>query len=182
MSDLVHPFPGNVLMHVEGMGTDSQDMPDPSRETRTVLSDDQIDYATVVTSTADCPGRFGSAPLHRPVLDLDFDVRVVPSSTPGHHHLYIDRFLRWDQYLALLEALATAGIVQHGFVKGARDRGHTAVRVPWVRKGDTVPVLPPEVRAEHVAQQLVQAARAVVLGAGSPESLAVLAEALKKVA
>jgi hypothetical protein len=46
---------------------------------------------------------------HAPVLDIDVPAYLVPSSTPGHSHLYI-------------------------YVKASIRRRHTAVRVPWLKK------------------------------------------------
>lgn len=137
-----HPFPGNVLMHVDGMGTDSEGMPDPHDETRTVV--ENLDSAMVVTSlvAAQVPPSWGQTePYHRPVLDIDLGVVAVPSTTPGRWHLMLDHRMPWSKYLDLLDALATAGLVQPGYVKAARAREHTAVRVPWLRKGDQAPEL-----------------------------------------
>jgi hypothetical protein len=145
-SPRTHPFPGNVLMHVHGMGTDSEDMPDHAEEVRTVVED--LDAAMVLTSTMDHTPPYVSEPLHRPVLDIDLPVTLLPSTTPGHHHLLIDHPLTWSRYLDLLDALAYAGIVERGYVKAARARGHTAVRVPWLRKGDPAPDLPTMTNAE----------------------------------
>lgn len=74
--------------------------------------------------------------MHRPVIDIDLPVKVVPSSTPGHHHLFIDAPMEWATYLNLLDAMAAAGIVEPGYVTATRERGYSTVRLPWVRKGD----------------------------------------------
>jgi hypothetical protein len=151
-SPRTHPFPGNVLMHVHGMGTDSEDMPDHTEEVRTVVED--LDAAMVLTSTYVRRGplsRFANPtnePLHRPVLDIDLPVTLLSSTTPGHHHLLIDHPMTWSRYLDLLDALVNAGIVEPGYVKAAQARGHTAVRVPWLRKGDPAPDLPTMTNAE----------------------------------
>jgi hypothetical protein len=72
--------------------------------------------------------------VHKPVIDIDLPAQLVPSSTPGHYHLYLDVEVPWDAYVDLLEALAAAGIVEHGYVSASIARGYTAVRPPWVRK------------------------------------------------
>lgn len=72
--------------------------------------------------------------LHAPVLDLDVPAYLVPSTTPGHSHLYIDVEMPWPVYRRLLRALAAAGIIEEDFYKGSLDRGQTMVRPPWVRK------------------------------------------------
>ena len=72
---------------------------------------------------------------HRPVLDIDFPAALVPSTTPGHFHLYLDRALSWDDYEKLLRVLAEVGIIEQGYANVSIERRHTAVRVPWIRKG-----------------------------------------------
>ena len=72
--------------------------------------------------------------VHYPVLDLDFQAHLQPSSTPGHHHLYIDYPVPAPAYFRLLRALQAAGLLQPGYVEASEERGFTAVRLPWVLK------------------------------------------------
>jgi hypothetical protein len=72
--------------------------------------------------------------LHAPVLDIDMPCALVPSSTPGHFHLFIERGMTWRRYRRLLRALGRAGILERGFVHAALARRYTAVRVPWEKK------------------------------------------------
>lgn len=72
--------------------------------------------------------------FHKPVLDIDFPAALIPSSTPGHFHLYLDRDLTWDQYCKLLYALEDANIIQPEFRRLAFERGYTTVRLPWISK------------------------------------------------
>jgi hypothetical protein len=74
---------------------------------------------------------------HKPVLDLDFDAVLWKSSTPGHHHLLLDRELTWKQYTRLLLALEDAGILSPEYVDVSLKRGYTAVRLPWKKKPKT---------------------------------------------
>lgn len=123
--DQKHPFPGNVLMRVDKM--DEYD-----DETRTPVEDTAD--ANVVSS------HFGGvrSDFHRPVLDIDFPAALVPSTTPGHFHLYLDRALSWEDYEKLLRVLGEVGILEPGYVNVSIERKHTAVRVPWIRKGQDV--------------------------------------------
>lgn len=73
---------------------------------------------------------------HCPVLDIDVPAYLVPSSTPGHSHLYIDLPMSWRTYRRLLRALARAGVLEKTYVDASIRRRHTAVRVPWLKKGD----------------------------------------------
>lgn len=167
---LEHPMPGNVLMIVSGMGGDSADPEHAEREVRTPTVD--LERAVVVTSLYDPqPGdplpvgvTSADGALHRPVVDVDLPVKVLPSTTPGHGHLYIDKPMTWSTYLRLLDALVEAELVEPGYVAAARQRGHTAVRVPWVHKGDLQPDLPATPR-EPVDQLLADIERAASLAA-----------------
>lgn len=83
---------------------------------------------------------------HKVVLDIDVPAKLVPSSTPGHSHLYIDAEMSWEHYSAILIALGAAGVLEEGYVKASLSRKHTAVRLPWVKKPDPngpLPVPPP---------------------------------------
>lgn len=86
-----------------------------------------IDNAEVVSS------EIGEG-LHCPVLDLDIASALVPSTTPGHYHLYIDQPMTWRKYKRMLKAMARAGVLEKGYVKASIRRKHTAVRVPWLKK------------------------------------------------
>lgn len=72
--------------------------------------------------------------LHKPVLDIDFPVVALPSSTPGHSHLYIDKAMPWDDYEKLLVVLVEIGLLEEGYLGASRMRHYTAVRAPWVKK------------------------------------------------
>jgi hypothetical protein len=72
--------------------------------------------------------------MHVVALDVDESVRLVPSSTPGHWHLVIDKPVSWPRYIEVLGALADAGIVERGYLDASIARGHTALRLPWIRK------------------------------------------------
>lgn len=87
--------------------------------------------ATVVTSQT------VYSDLHYPVIDLDFPARLIPSSTQGHYHLYLDTPVDWGKFVAVLEAMVDAGLVEGGYVEASKERGHTCVRLPWVGKYDT---------------------------------------------
>lgn len=74
--------------------------------------------------------------IHRPVLDIDFPVHVIPSSTPGHFHLYLDKTYSSDNYFALLQDLAKHRIIEKGFANSSAARGFSAVRLPWISKDE----------------------------------------------
>lgn len=111
-----------ITMFAEHLSADSGD-PFPNTNVRAVSPDE----ANIVTSLL--PNG-----QHAPVLDLDIPHTLVPSSTPGHSHLYLDVALPWQEYTTLLKALMVAGIIQEGFYLGALARGHSDARLPWVKK------------------------------------------------
>lgn len=131
MSEHVNPFPGQVIRDVnfgpatwyeENVGEYRPSVPSP-------------DYGTVVTSEVANRETWGPIEdLHKPVLDIDLPVIVLPSSTEGHNHLFIDKELTWAQYVKLLDVLVEVGIVEEGFRGASVARKHTAVRLPWIKK------------------------------------------------
>jgi len=76
---------------------------------------------------------------HAPVLDLDFPCELYPSTTTGHHHLYLDVELSWDDYAKLLTVLGEVGILEPGYVDASLRRRQTFVRKPGVRKQKNAP-------------------------------------------
>lgn len=104
------------------------------------------DIANVISSRIDRDGNdaYGPTMLHAPVLDIDFPVFAIPSSTPGHYHLYLEREVPWAQYEALLKALAAAGIIEEGYAHASIERGATFVRKPDVLKPGSPYAPPPE--------------------------------------
>ena len=72
---------------------------------------------------------------HGLLIDLDVAAWLIPSSTAGHGHLYVDLDLDERDLWEFLEAAAKIGLVEDGYVSACRSRGMTSVRAPWVRKG-----------------------------------------------
>ena len=88
----------------------------------------------------------GGKGMHRIVLDIDMDAALIPSTTPGHHHLIIDKVLPWDEYEKLLNALADAGIIQKGYAGASIAKGYTAIRPPWEKKEPPSNTFPPVIK------------------------------------
>lgn len=72
--------------------------------------------------------------MHTPIIDLDIEHMIVPSTTPGHGHLYINKEITYNQYLSLLEKMAECGIVQRGIVGQCQKYKGTTVRLPHIKK------------------------------------------------
>lgn len=77
--------------------------------------------------------------MHLPALDLDLDHLYVPSSSPGHGHLYLTTPLSTARYHTLLSVLYSYGIVQRGILYQVEAHGMTTVRQPHVKKPQIEP-------------------------------------------
>lgn len=97
-----------------------------------ILSDNVPFHSANGISSLITEGRFKD--WHMPVLDIDMDCCVVPSTTPGHHHLIIANPMRQLAYLRLLNSLAHYGIIEPGFAGAAEKRGSSWIRTPWTSK------------------------------------------------
>lgn len=93
-----------------------------------------IEDATLISSEIFRTSEKREDTWHQVLLDLDMSAKIVPSSTPGHGHLYINKVLRHDQYYYLLTALRNAGIIESGIVKQFEKHGCTTLRLPHVKK------------------------------------------------
>lgn len=116
-------------LHVANLADDDYEEGGGDRQATTDLS-----LANVVSSIDrdSVPGKRWTR--HYPVLDLDIPAHLVPSTTPGHSHLYLDVPVSEDAFWKMCEALAEAGVLHSGYVSACRSRGYTSVRLPWVKK------------------------------------------------
>lgn len=71
-----------------------------------------------------------------PILDMDFPHRIIPSSTPGHTHLYIDVPMSNWKWFWLMWGLYQAGVIELGFFVWSIRRGGNFVRTPYSRKSE----------------------------------------------
>lgn len=90
----------------------------------------------VVTSVAS-RNEAGVPTWHLPVLDIDLEARLVPSSTPGHYHLFIEKLVDTPHYEKLLKVLAECGIIGAGYEHFSMERGYTTARLPHSKKPTT---------------------------------------------
>jgi len=112
-------------MNTDDSGYDTDDV--------VVAADDE--KADGITSwMPEVPGSVPDVEFHRPVLDLDFDAALVPSSTEGHWHLYLDALMPWDDYAKLLTVMAEVGILEQGYVDASLARGYSSARLPGVMR------------------------------------------------
>lgn len=72
--------------------------------------------------------------LHAPAIDIDLPCRIVPSSTPGHGHLYIDFPMPWRDYELLLRTMAMVGLVEPGYADASIAHGASFLRKPGVKR------------------------------------------------
>lgn len=109
------------LYHVERI--DSNNDYDQSRETPVT----DIELANTMSSEL-------IDDMHAPVLDIDIPGEWIESSTPGHHHLYLNVEIPWELYAELLTVMGKCGILEPGYVQASLARKGTFVRLPWVKK------------------------------------------------
>lgn len=78
---------------------------------------------------------------HIVVLDIDYPAALIPSETAGHFHLFLDvpGGIPQPKYMGLLKLLAELNVIEKGYFAAAWQRGHTAVRLPWVTKAESAP-------------------------------------------
>ena len=107
--------------------TDSAELPETVDHEEVV----GIEEANVLCSDLKHPSVPGD---HKIVIDLDLHAQLIPSTTPDHFHLLIDKPLARDDYFEILDVLAKHGILETGYVNAAKQRGYTAVRLPWIKK------------------------------------------------
>jgi len=88
---------------------------------------------TVISSDGETPDLVASRctdGLHRLAIDIDFPVRLIPSRTEGHFHLYMDGMtpINFHRYVDLLRSLAKAGVIEHNYAEVSIRRGMTMLR------------------------------------------------------
>lgn len=71
---------------------------------------------------------------HRVMLDIDVESWRIPSTTPGHAHLYFGPTVTWRQYKRVIRAMCLAGLVEEKFYRAACGAHMGMLRLPWVKK------------------------------------------------
>jgi len=69
-------------------------------------------------------------------------IRLLPSSTAGHYHLYIDHETTWDKFQRLLSAMYAAGFLGFDYYQMCTQSKMSFVRKPGVTKNQTTGVAP----------------------------------------
>lgn len=72
--------------------------------------------------------------IHAPAIDLDFPAYLVPSTTPGHFHLYIEKEMQWKDYKKLLDTLLEVGLINKGWYDISMKFEQTYLRLPHIKK------------------------------------------------
>lgn len=103
-------------------------------------------YATMNVADADVVSSevYGEPDTHVVALDIDVPARLVPSSTPGHHHLHIDVKCSWEDYAEFLRAAEKIGIIEPGYLGASLARKGTHLRLPWIVKTPGIEEQPDE--------------------------------------
>lgn len=93
-----------------------------------------VDRVKTTETTANAVSSLLEDGTHAPAIDIDLPCRLVPSSTKGKFHLYIDHPTSWFRYRVMLWAMWKAGYVEKGYYKVSVQRKATFLRKPGVRK------------------------------------------------
>ena len=72
--------------------------------------------------------------LHMPIIDCDFPVLAIPSSSQDHFHLYLLQLMPWEDYRKLLDVMLEINMIQQVWYDNAMAHGRTYVRMPNCQK------------------------------------------------
>ena len=61
-------------------------------------------------------------------------IHLVRSTTQGHHHLYINRMMKWDDYVYLMSAMAEARVISSAYCDFSIMRRQSFLRFPGITK------------------------------------------------
>lgn len=111
----------------------SDDIPDDEGFYDEVLEGD-VDPTKANLVTSKVHPRYFMDDMHKVVLDIDMDAALVPSTTPGHFHLYLEKYMPAQVYQRFLKDMAKYGIISEGYAAYAARRGETGARTPWTKK------------------------------------------------
>lgn len=65
---------------------------------------------------------------HVVAIDIDLPCHLIETS-PGKHHLIVEKAMPWDQYRLILVALEAAGIIEPGYLEASLARRATYLRI-----------------------------------------------------
>jgi len=77
---------------------------------------------------------------HHILIDIDRHCVLLPSTSNGHFHLYVQMGtmgdgMDFDDYAEWLRASAKIGLIEEGYAEASIRRRATFLRLPWIRKG-----------------------------------------------
>lgn len=112
----------NTIMSTRALYNQPDLGPDNSYDHKQPLNQVQTAGEANLISSISTNGKY-----HYPVLDLDYNVFVIPSS-PGKNHLLINRALTAENYGKLISVLTEVGIIQPGFGNQFKTKKATFIR------------------------------------------------------
>jgi hypothetical protein len=125
---------GRTLWFVENIDVPSDEIIDTDNSCVQCVTDEEKVVANVYGSRVDPIYPGDTQEWHAPALDIDFPARLLPSSTEGHFHLYLDKIMYWEDYAKLLRVMAEVGILEQGYVTASLERKMTCLRKPGLVK------------------------------------------------
>lgn len=139
-----------------GAGSDSEES--------MALVEDRTPKPVDESHVASSQTRAWLAKRHHLLLDVDIPAWLIPSSSYGKSHLYVELprgGAPWEDYKAFLLAAAKIGLIEDGYAKASIRRGHTALRLPWVKKGEENLNDPPT-EPHETFEQMMERSRAQI--------------------
>jgi len=70
------------------------------------------------------------------ILEVEFPIQLIPSTTSRHYHLYLDRKISWEQYVMVLEVAQGADIINRGFYEMSIKNRQSMVLLPGKDRGE----------------------------------------------
>jgi hypothetical protein len=120
---------------VNHWGEHSGDMSVVEREVTPVEGADVISSRLKIGEVVDAFTGDGIPNQHIVVLDIDHLAHLIPSTTPGHSHLIVEiPPVAAEVYFKFLRDCAEVGLIEPGYAEVSIQRGHSDVRLPWVKK------------------------------------------------
>jgi hypothetical protein len=126
---LFDKIPAFVKEHVFARTKENVKLPDSTNQGYAEVINTNIFDAQLITSKVN-----NDYNHHRPILDFDFPVSVVKSSS-GNSHVYIDKVLTEIQMDRLVDVLVEVGLLQEGVGNSWLRHKMLTLRPPWVKKG-----------------------------------------------
>ena len=108
--------------------------------------------------------------IHYPILDFDFPVEVIKSSS-GNSHVYVGKAMQKESLDKLVNTLTEVGLLQDGVRRSWVRNGFLSLRLPWVKKGEDKSYAQQQDPSLEQPKQFVSQTQAPVENSGLPPTI-----------